>query len=33
MNGNYVDGFYTAEAIEERRWVRSLITIARRNER
>jgi hypothetical protein len=23
-NGNYVDGYYTAEAIAERRWARSL---------
>ena len=32
-NGNYADGFYMAEAIEERRWVKSLIAAARRNER
>jgi hypothetical protein len=24
-NGNYVDGTFTAEAIEERRWVKSMI--------
>jgi hypothetical protein len=24
-NGNYVDGYFTAEAIEERRWARSLL--------
>jgi hypothetical protein len=25
QNGNYADGFFTAEAIEERRWARSLL--------
>jgi hypothetical protein len=24
-NGNYVDGYFTAEAINERRWARSLL--------
>jgi glucans biosynthesis protein len=24
-NGNYVDGTFTAEAIEERRWIRSIV--------
>jgi hypothetical protein len=24
-NGNYTDGAWTAEAIEERRWLRSLV--------
>jgi hypothetical protein len=28
-NGNYRSGEWTAEAIEERRWLRSLIRIAR----
>ena len=26
-NGNYVDGYFTAEAIEERRWAKSLLGI------
>ncbi len=24
-NGNYVDGYFTAEAVKERRWARSLL--------
>ncbi|CAN7311258.1 HGGxSTG domain-containing protein [Bradyrhizobium sp. LjRoot220] len=24
-NGNYVDGTFTAEAIEERRWIKSMV--------
>ncbi len=32
MNGNYVDGYYTAQAVEERRWARSLLaTFAKGN--
>jgi hypothetical protein len=26
-NGNYVDGTFTAEAIEERRWMKSLVNL------
>ena len=26
-NGNYVDGTFTAEAIEERQWLRSMVRI------
>ena len=25
-NGNYVDGYFTAKAVKERRWVRSLLS-------
>jgi hypothetical protein len=25
QNGNYVDGYYTAEAVRERRWAKSLL--------
>ena len=25
-NGNYVDGYYTAQTIKERRWARSLLS-------
>jgi hypothetical protein len=25
QNGNYIDGYYTAEAVRERRWAKSLL--------
>jgi hypothetical protein len=31
-NGNYVDGTFTTEAIEERRWIRSMVATSGKRE-